>query len=153
MAFSNKKRILIVEDHNDSRVIFAAALARSGYEVIQAVDGIEGLEKVESEKPLDAMMPKMSGIEFCKRLNAHPSYRSIPVFMVTARTEPALLKEIEACSITRILSKPLHPAELLKVVGDYFQEPLDQTRVLNYLSLFHISKLGQPTKFSFIAFQ
>lgn len=123
MAFSNKKRILIVEDHNDSRVIFAAALARSGYEVIQAVDGIEGLEKVESEKPLDAMMPKMSGIEFCKRLNAHPSYRSIPVFMVTARTEPALLKEIEACSITRILSKPLHPAELLKAIVDYFQEP------------------------------
>lgn len=129
---SDTKRILIVDDHCDSRVVFAAALARSGYEVIEAVDGIEGLKKVESEKPdlviLDVMLPKMSGVELCKLLNAHPSYRSIPLFMVTARTGPALLKDIEGCSVTGILSKPLHPAELLKAIGDYFQEPLAQIK-------------------------
>jgi CheY-like chemotaxis protein len=129
-ASSNTKRILLVDDHNDSRVILALALARNGYQVVQAVDGIEGLKKVESEQPdliiLDVMLPKMSGTELCKLLNAHPSYRSIPVFMVTARSGPALMKEIEACSVRGILTKPLHPAELLKAIGDYYQEPLPQ---------------------------
>lgn len=123
-ASSNTKRILIVDDHKDSRVIIAVTLARNGYEVIQAVDGIEGLKKVESEEPdliiLDVMLPKMSGVELCKLLNAHPSYHSIPVFILTARTGPDLLKEIEGCSVRGILTKPLSPAELLQAIGDYF---------------------------------
>jgi type II secretory ATPase GspE/PulE/Tfp pilus assembly ATPase PilB-like protein len=83
-----KKKVLLVEDDADTRITLSAILEREMFEVQQAVNGVEALELVFKEVPdfilCDLMMPKMSGLEFVKRLRKDPRTGSIPVLMLTA---------------------------------------------------------------------
>src|SRR5467141_1104418 len=79
--------ILIVEDEPNMVAGLRDNFEYEGYKVITAADGAEGLARALNESPdlvlLDVMMPKMSGLDVCKRLKA--KYPSMPVIMLTAR--------------------------------------------------------------------
>ncbi|MEN8190117.1 MAG: SpoIIE family protein phosphatase [Thermodesulfobacteriota bacterium] len=83
--------ILIVEDNPASREIMEVRLRASDYDVIMAVDGLEGLEMAREHKPdlilLDILMPKMDGLEMCSRIKSDPTLPFMPVIIVTAKTD------------------------------------------------------------------
>ncbi len=86
-----REKLLIVDEELDALTALRVALESEGYNVIVALDGFEGLEKVKTENPdailLDIMMPGMDGFEVCKRLKSDSSTRHIPVIMLTAKGE------------------------------------------------------------------
>jgi CheY-like chemotaxis protein len=81
------RKILLAEDNLLMSKVSAAALRRSGLEVVLAMDGEEALEKARSESPdlilLDVIMPKLQGFEVLTRLRADPRTTTIPVVMLT----------------------------------------------------------------------
>ena len=82
--------ILIVDDNEANRDILWTRLAAHGYELLQAADGEEALAIARARQPdlvlLDVMMPKVDGIEVCRRLKSDPTLPFIPVILITART-------------------------------------------------------------------
>lgn len=86
-----KEQILIVEDEEDIQQLVSFNLIKSGFHVICAGSGEEGIQRLESEKIdcilLDLMLPGMSGIEFCRKVKDTPEFSSIPIIMLTAKAE------------------------------------------------------------------
>lgn len=83
-----RPRVLLIDDDEDTREVLSMVLQREFYEVIQAGNGLEGLERVFDNPPdviiCDLMMPKMNGAEFLQRLQRDARTRGIPVLMLTA---------------------------------------------------------------------
>ena len=83
--------VLVVEDEVAQREVLAYNLEAEGFRVTRAENGEEGLMCVDEDSPdviiLDWMMPHLSGIEVCRRLKVKPETRSIPVIMLSARSE------------------------------------------------------------------
>ena len=83
--------VLVIEDHPDQRDLLAIVLKREGYQVITAANGLEALEKLETENVQialsDIMMPKMDGFELIKRIRANPALKSIYLILITARIQ------------------------------------------------------------------
>ncbi len=81
-------KILLVEDNEMNRDMLSRRLQRRGYEVIVALDGQEGIEKVEAEKPdlvlMDLSLPGVDGWEATRRLKASDDTKSIPVIALSA---------------------------------------------------------------------
>jgi len=88
---SNGPTVLVVDDEDDLLSLLEYNLEQEGFEVLLARDGVEAMEQTREHKPdliiLDVMMPKMDGIEVCERLRKDAHLRTIPIMMLTARTE------------------------------------------------------------------
>jgi two-component system phosphate regulon response regulator PhoB len=86
-----KPYIIIAEDEDALATLLSYNLEKEGYEVGVAVDGDEALVMVKERQPdllvCDWMMPKVSGIEVCRRLRQVPASRNLPIVMLTARAE------------------------------------------------------------------
>lgn len=86
-----RRKILVADDENSIREILSIQLARMGYEVVLAVDGVEAVAAYEAEKPdlvlLDVMMPRLNGLNACQQIRAleKKSGRRVPVLFLTAR--------------------------------------------------------------------
>ncbi len=119
------KKILVVDDERHIVRLVEVNLARAGYDVVSAYDGVEALEKVKSEKPdmivLDVMMPRMDGFEVLKRLQADPETQDIPVIMLTAKAQDADIFRGWSSGVSSYLTKPFNPRELLTFVERIFQ--------------------------------
>jgi adenylate cyclase len=87
----NPPRILIADDNEDTRDILASQLAVQLYELLQAADGEEAVAIARHELPdlilLDVMMPKMDGMEVCRRLKGDASLPFMPIILITARSD------------------------------------------------------------------
>ena len=86
-----EKKILIVEDEPDTLKLLKESLEQEGFQIITASDGIKAEELVLSEKPdliiLDVMLPKRNGFEVCQKLKQNKEIFSIPIIMLTAKTQ------------------------------------------------------------------
>src|SRR5690242_9845972 len=105
------KRILIVEDNAPIRELLALLLRRSGFDVIEAADGVEALDQTRSGCPdlivMDLGLPDISGDEVTARLKADPSSETIPVLINTAFPKGSLPAERAiAAGAAHILYKP-----------------------------------------------
>jgi DNA-binding response OmpR family regulator len=82
-----KKKILIIEDEKDLRFFIVRALKEEGFEIIEAIDGEEGIEKAKKEKPdlilLDLLLPGISGYEVLARIKKDPEMEMIPVLILS----------------------------------------------------------------------
>ncbi len=110
-------RILIVDDNPDNLDIFQARLAVHSYEILSATDGEEALAIAREKLPdlilLDVMMPKLDGIEVCRRLKQDPSLPFIPVILVTAKADSKdVVAGLEAGG-DEYLTKPVDQAALV----------------------------------------
>lgn len=94
------KKVLVVDDDENTVRFLSAALEQNGYEAIGAHNGKEGLEKIESEHPdlvvLDVMMPKKTGFVLFKQLRRDDRYKDLPVIMLTGVSE--VLEDLDAHS-------------------------------------------------------
>ena len=83
--------ILVMEDEDALATLLQYNLEKEGYDVVVAADGEEGLVQIDERQPdlvlLDWMLPKVSGIEVCRRIRGRPETRNLPVIMLTARGE------------------------------------------------------------------
>ena len=91
MGKGGQPRVLLVEDEPAQRTVLAYNLEAEGFAVTQADNGEDAMVLVDEEEPdiiiLDWMMPKVSGIEVCRRLKMRPETRGIPIIMLSARAE------------------------------------------------------------------
>jgi DNA-binding NarL/FixJ family response regulator len=113
----NSSVVLVADDDAASRDILEARLRAGGYEVVTAEDGEAALALVHNRRPdlilLDVTMPRMSGIDACRRLKADPTLPFIPVIMVTARADSAdIVVGLEA-GADEYLTKPVDVDALL----------------------------------------
>ncbi|MDD3147334.1 MAG: response regulator [Candidatus Riflebacteria bacterium] len=110
-------RVLIVEDEPDISDYLYETLSLSGYEVCQAYDGLEGLDKIREFKPnlllLDIMMPKLNGIEVCRRIRANDDMRSLRVIIITAKGSLEEKLEGFEAGANDFIVKPFSSSELL----------------------------------------
>src|SRR5450759_492110 len=116
MERSQKKRILVVDDHEDNIELLRARLEARGYEVFGASDGQAALDQVEHVIPdlilLDVMMPKMDGMEVVRRLKANKDLPFIPVIMQTALDSTENKVEGLDAGADDYITKPINFAEL-----------------------------------------
>jgi len=113
-----KHKILIVDDEHDIVVILKMALEKEGYEVVEAFDGVEALQKVKETNPdlilLDIMMPKMDGHSVNLKLKENPETAKIPVIVITGRGQlKELVQARKDIEIVAYLEKPFTVSMLL----------------------------------------
>lgn len=114
------KVVLTVDDSASIRQMVAFTLKSAGYEVVEAVDGEDGLNKAKSKAAnlvlTDQNMPKMDGLTLIKSLRGLPQYRSVPILMLTTESSDAMKAAGKAAGATGWLVKPFDPQKLLEVV-------------------------------------
>ncbi len=114
------KIILAVDDSASIRQMVSFTLKSSGYEVIDAVDGMDGLEKAKSKTVnlvlTDQNMPRMDGLTLIKNLRALPQYKAVPILMLTTESSDAMKAAGKASGATGWLVKPFDPQKLIEVV-------------------------------------
>ena len=111
-----RSRVLVADDTESIRSLFRKLLIADGHEVVSANDGAAALDAVQEHMPdvilLDITMPRMDGLEVCRRLKADPATRLTPVVLVTGQADLSdRIRGIEA-GADEFLSKPVHPHEL-----------------------------------------
>ena len=121
------KLVMLVDDSNVLRKITAFNLKKNGYEVVEATNGEEAIQKLsEGIKPdlmlLDIMMPKMDGFSVLKRLKESEDWKDIPVIVLTAKGGEDDEQTALSLGATMVMTKPFSPAQLIqqvkKVIGD-----------------------------------
>ncbi|MCX7194084.1 MAG: response regulator [Proteobacteria bacterium] len=114
------KTVLSVDDSGSIRQMVSFTLKSAGYTVIEAVDGQDGLDKAK-QKTVDLVltdqnMPRMDGLTLIKSLRAMPSYRSVPILMLTTESGDVMKSQGKAAGATGWIVKPFDPQKLLEVV-------------------------------------
>ncbi len=119
-----KWRILVVDDEPDVRLILRSTLEPK-YEVVEAHDGLDALEKIERYQPdfvlMDVMMPLMDGFEATAAIRRKEKYKDLPVMFLTALTGKESIKRGYASGGDLYLTKPFEPSRLLRNVDLFFE--------------------------------
>lgn len=114
------KVVLTVDDSASIRQMVAFTLKGAGYEVMEAVDGEDGLDKARGRNAdlvlTDQNMPRMDGLTLIKTLRGMSQYRSTPILMLTTESSEAMKSAGRAAGATGWLVKPFDPQKLLEVV-------------------------------------
>jgi two-component system, chemotaxis family, chemotaxis protein CheY len=114
------KSILAVDDSASIRQMVGFTLKSSGYEVVEAVDGMDGLDKAKGKSfnliLTDQNMPRMDGLTLIKTLRAMPQYKTVPILMLTTESSDAMKQQGRAAGATGWLVKPFDPQKLVEVV-------------------------------------
>ncbi len=113
--------ILIVDDSISIRQVLNLTLKGSGYQVTEAIDGVDALEKLKSIKCdliiTDLNMPNMDGITFIRNVkDAASPHRSIPIIMLTTETEQQKREKGKEAGAKAWVVKPFQPQQLLTAV-------------------------------------
>jgi adenylate cyclase len=127
-------RILIVDDNETNRDILATRLATQGYDLCQAADGEEALAVAKTRVPdlilLDVMMPKLNGIEVCRRLKNDGALPFISIILVTAKADTKDIVVGLDAGADEYLTKPVDQAALMARVRSVLRLKALQDRVL-----------------------
>jgi two-component system chemotaxis response regulator CheY len=114
------KTILAVDDSPSIRNMVAFTLKSAGYEVVEAVDGQDGLEKAKAKRVnlilTDQNMPRMDGLTLVKNLRSLPDYKTAPILILTTESSDDMKSKGRSAGATGWLVKPFDPPRLLEVV-------------------------------------
>jgi two-component system cell cycle response regulator DivK len=117
------KRILVVEDQEDNRKIMRDLLTASGFELIEAVTGEEGVSAAAREKPdlilMDIQLPGLDGYEATRRIRSVPELKQTPIIAVTSYALSGDDKKAFAAGCDGYVTKPFSPRDLLKKIREY----------------------------------
>lgn len=122
MVTQERTTVLIVDDESGVVEVMGAILKSKGFTTESAFDGLEGLEKARETSPdivlLDYSMPKLDGLETCRRLKSGSSTMSIPVVMFTSSRDPEIRINALKAGANDFLSKPVDSTELVVRVNN-----------------------------------
>ena len=115
------KKILAVDDSPSIRGMVSFTLKSAGYDVVEAVDGVDGLEKAQQHDVslilTDVNMPRMDGMALVKSLRGLARYKTAPILMLTTESSDVAKAQGRAAGATGWLVKPFDPGRLLDVVA------------------------------------
>ena len=119
------KKILIVEDNNDYRVIINLFIAKMGYQAITAKNSSEAITFAEAEQPdlifMDMDLPDVGGVETTAMLKQNPKTSHIPVVACTAWLSTPLEERASKVGVATYLIKPVSPQMLKKTIEEYLK--------------------------------
>jgi len=112
-----KARVLIVDDRRSEVWFIERVLQKEGFDIVNAFDGLEGLQKVEEERPdliiLDTIMPELDGLQVLHYVRQHST---VPVIMIPGTLEADLLREALFNGADGYVIKPFTPKDLLALI-------------------------------------
>lgn len=115
------KTILVVDDSSSLRQVVGIALKGAGYDVIEACDGKDALDKMAGRKLhliiSDVNMPNMDGITFVKEVKKIAEHKFVPIIMLTTESQEAKKQEGQAAGAKAWVVKPFQPAQMLTAVS------------------------------------
>jgi two-component system cell cycle response regulator DivK len=110
------KRILVIEDSDINRRLMRDILLNHGFEVLEAVDGKEGIETARRERPdlilLDMQMPVMNGFDVLKEMRSDPALHEIKIIVVTSYAMTGDRERIIEAGADDYIAKPIDTREL-----------------------------------------
>ena len=113
--------ILTVDDSSSLRMAIRIALTGAGYDVSEAVDGLDGLNKARASKfdmiIADLNMPNMNGLEMIREIRKLPIQMGTPIIFLTTESDEAIKQEARAAGATGWLVKPFVPDQLLRIAA------------------------------------
>ncbi|ESZ85898.1 response regulator [Sphingomonas ursincola] len=113
--------ILTVDDSSSLRMAIRIALNGAGYDVSEAVDGLDGLNKAKAAKfdmiIADLNMPNMNGLEMIREIRKLPIQLGTPIIFLTTESDEAMKQEARAAGATGWLVKPFVPDQLLRIAA------------------------------------
>ena len=122
------KKLLIVEDNQDSRELVIKVLRNRDYHIIEAVDGEDGLEKAITEQPdiilLDISLPKMGGYEVAKTLRLREEFKHTPIIALTAHAMKGDEAKALQAGFSGYISKPINVRELPEQIEYYAKKTI-----------------------------
>ncbi len=126
----NVRRVLLVDDHEDSRIIYRTALQHAGFSVAECSDGESAVRCARQEGPdlilMDLSLPVLDGWEATRILKSDERTRHIPIVALTANALLADRARARALSFDGFLTKPITPRRVLSEIesqfGSIFQE-------------------------------
>ncbi len=120
MAAGDPPLVLLVDDSEDNREVYAQFLKFAGFRVEFAVDGVEAIEKAASLRPdvivMDLSLPRMDGWEATRRIKADPDTRSIPVIALTGHAVSESKRKAQEVGCSGYLTKPCLPDVLVSEI-------------------------------------
>lgn len=120
--------VMVVDDSLTVRKITSRLLARSGYQVITAKDGVDALEQLIDVLPdvmlLDVEMPRMDGFELTKRLRQDTRTQDLPIIMITSRTADKHRRYAMELGVNEYMGKPYQEDELLENIARFISIPV-----------------------------
>ena len=116
------KRILVVDDSATVRQQVGVTLQQAGYEILEAVDGADGLNKLSNNADIsmvicDINMPRMSGLEMIEQIAQSKTIKKVPVVMLTTEGQPALIQRARQAGAKGWIVKPFKPDLLVAAVN------------------------------------
>ena len=124
---AHRPRVLVVDDSDVIRTLITVNLELEGFEVVQAVDGQDALEKVLDVRPdvmtIDVKMPRLVGFDTVERLRADPRTQDLKIAMVTACAQVDDLRRGDEVGVDAYVTKPFDPTTLVRTVRDLVQHP------------------------------
>lgn len=129
----NRKTILVVEDSPTTRKVIKMTLQSGGFRVIEAIDGVEALSKLNDDRPdlvlLDIMLPKIDGYKLLSILKKNGDTKDIPVVMLTSKNGIIDKVKGKLSAASAYLTKPFKPAELISIVGEILEKTETEAQV------------------------
>ena len=117
------KRILIIEDTEDNRQIMRDLLTHAGYELLEAVDGADGVAQAKRHRPdlilMDIQLPVLDGYEATRRIKADPDLKAIPIIAVTSYALSGDETKTRTAGCDGYIAKPFSPRLLLAAVNGF----------------------------------
>jgi len=118
------RKILVVDDSDDTREMMAKLLELESFTVVTAEDGSAGLDTADAERPdliiTDVNMPKMNGIEMIKRLREQDGFATVPIMAITAYGNGVAKEALEA-GANRAATKPIQFNELVVEINELLE--------------------------------
>jgi two-component system alkaline phosphatase synthesis response regulator PhoP len=113
-------RILVADDDDGLRQLMCMVLRREGFDVIEAVNGLDTLARAQDCDPtvilLDVMMPGMDGLDVCRNLKSDRRFDGVPVIFVSAIDDIQQCNETQQLGADECIKKPIGPRELVRRV-------------------------------------
>lgn len=117
------KRILVVEDNEANLYLIRFMLKKSGYKVIEARDGMSGIELAAKEKPdliiMDIQLPDINGLEATKRIRALEAGSEVPIIALTSYAMAGDRKKALNAGCTGYIEKPINPDTFMAEIEKY----------------------------------
>jgi DNA-binding response OmpR family regulator len=139
-----KWRVLVVDDDQDIRDLVRSSL-EPGYEVVEARDGLDALEKLDRAEPdfvvLDIMMPLMDGIQTCEAIRRSRKYRDITVLFLSALAGQQDIRRGYDAGANLYLTKPFDPARLKRNIDVFFEKKAAQPQKPKTFTLHELEEL------------
>ena len=114
--------ILVVDDEPTIRVLVRAVLEGTGYRVLEAADGPSALQMAQSRRPdlvlLDIALPRLSGLEVCRRLKEDAATAATPVLLLSGLVQQTERRAAEGVGAQGFIAKPFSPATLVERIDD-----------------------------------